>query len=156
MATETERKFLLKGDFRKYIERNSSIRQGYLSSVPGRTVRIRLSDDNGYLTVKGASSANGLSRYEWEKSISPDDARMLLSLCEPGIIEKTRHYISHGDHVIVVDEFMGENEGLILAEVELENESEPFEKPDWLGDEVTGDHRYYNSFLKDHPWPGWK
>ena len=156
MGTETERKFLLKGDFRKFVEKKITIRQGYLSSAPERTVRVRLSGDQGYLTIKGPSAQNGLSRYEWEKSISPDEAMMLLSLCEPGLIEKTRHYIRHGHHVIEVDEFLGENKGLIIAEVELEHDEEPFVKPDWLGEEVTGDHRYYNSYLKDHPWPGWK
>jgi len=149
MATETEKKFLVRGEFRDGIYQSSEIAQGYLCSVPERTVRIRLRGEKGYITVKGAGSASGASRFEWEKEISAAEAQELLQLCEPGMISKTRHLIRNTDgrHIWEVDEFHGKLEGLILAEIELSDENEPFDRPDWLSEEVTGDPRYYNSSL---------
>jgi len=152
---EIERKFLVAGDFRKEVSGASRIIQGFLSSAPGRTVRVRVRDDKGYLTVKGP--AQGLTRFEWEKEISADEARQLLALCEPGAIDKTRHLVPTADgHVWEVDEFHGDNEGLVVAEIELEAEDEPFVRPAWVGEEVTGDRRYYNSSLTKCPYKDWK
>ena len=152
---EIERKFLVAGDFRKEVSGASRIIQGFLSSAPGRTVRVRIRDDKGYLTVKGP--AQGLTRFEWEKEIPADEARQLLALCEPGAIDKTRHLVPAADgHVWEVDEFHGDNEGLVVAEIELEAEDEPFVRPVWLGAEVTGDRRYYNSSLTKCPYKDWK
>ncbi|MBD8387487.1 CYTH domain-containing protein [Dysgonomonas sp. BGC7] len=156
MALEIERKFLVSGDFKKDAYAHQEIVQGYLSSVAERTVRVRIKGEKAYLTVKGESSSSGVSRFEWEKEISTSDARELLTLCEPGIIDKIRYLVKMGSHVFEVDEFHGENEGLIVAEIELQNESEPFEKPEWLSIEVTGDIRYYNSSLIKNPYKNWK
>ncbi len=156
MALEIERKFLVSGDFKKDAYTHQEIVQGYLSSVAERTVRVRIKGEKAYLTVKGESSSSGVSRFEWEKEISTSDARELLTLCEPGIIDKIRYLVKMGSHVFEVDEFHGENEGLIVAEIELQNESEPFEKPEWLSIEVTGDIRYYNSSLIKNPYKNWK
>jgi CYTH domain-containing protein len=120
-----------------------------------RTVRVRISDDKGYITVKGRSNDGGLSRFEWEKEISVHEAEALLSLCEPGVIDKVRYIVNVGTHVFEVDEFHGDNEGLLLAEVELSSVDEDFERPQWLGEEVTGDRRYYNSYLSVHPFITW-
>lgn len=155
MALEIERKFLVKGDFRPEIVGSSRISQGYISTVPGRTVRIRTSATSAFLTIKGALNDSGVSRYEWEMEIPAVDASDLLRLCEPGIIEKTRYEVKRGNHMFEVDEFHGDNEGLIIAEIELASEEEPFEKPDWLGEEVTGDRRYYNSMLMKNPYKNW-
>lgn len=148
MATEIERKFLVKGDFKLQAISENRIMQGYLSSVPERTVRIRVKKEKGYITIKGATNETGTSRYEWEKEIPKNEALELMKLCEPGIIDKTRFLVPVGKHVYEVDEFYGHNKGLILAEIELSNEHENFEKPDWLGEEVTGNYKYYNSYLK--------
>lgn len=148
MATEIEKKFLVKGDFKLQAISESRIMQGYLSSVPERTVRIRVKKEKGYITIKGATNETGASRYEWEKEIPKNEALELMKLCEPGIIDKTRFLVPVGKHVYEVDEFYGHNKGLILAEIELSNEHENFEKPDWLGEEVTGNYKYYNSYLK--------
>ena len=156
MGQEIERKFLVSGGFRSGANGATRITQGYLCSVPERTVRVRIRGDRGYITVKGAGSASGASRFEWEKEIPADEARELMRLCEPGVIDKTRWIVPIGTHTFEVDEFHGENEGLILAEVELGSEDEPFERPSWLGDEVTGDPRYYNSTLSRHPFREWK
>jgi CYTH domain-containing protein len=129
--------------------------QGYISSQHGRTVRVRLRDDKGYLTIKGPSDAAGMSRYEWEKEIPADEARQLMTLCEPGLIDKTRYLVRSGQHVFEVDEFYGDNAGLVMAEVELAREDEPYVKPDFIGKEVTGDVRYYNSYLKANPFTQW-
>lgn len=129
--------------------------QGFLNSHKERTVRVRISDKKGFLTIKGESSASGLSRFEWENEIPLVDAKNLLQLCEPGQIEKTRFYINIGKHIFEVDEFLEENQGLIIAEVELTSEDEEFEKPDWLGEEVTGDVKYYNSMLSKQPYSKW-
>lgn len=155
MGLEIERKFLIKGDFKQYAYKQEDIVQGYLSSVPERTVRVRIKGEKAYLTIKGAGNISGLSRYEWEKEIPAHDARELLNLCEPGIIDKTRYYIKNDKYIFEVDEFHGENEGLIMAEIELTNEADIFEKPDWLGYEVTGDERYYNSYLSQKPHTKW-
>jgi CYTH domain-containing protein len=156
MAQEIERKFLVKDDSYKALAYHSSrIAQGYICSMRGRTVRVRIRDDKGYLTIKGPSDASGLGRYEWEKEIPVSEAADLLRLCEPGIIDKTRYIIEADGHTFEVDEFHGDNEGLILAEIELSSEDEAFTKPSWLGKEVTGDARYYNSMLMKHPYKNW-
>ncbi|MBP5336252.1 MAG: CYTH domain-containing protein [Bacteroidales bacterium] len=151
---EIERKFLVAGDFRGEVSGASRIIQGFLSSAPGRTVRVRLRDDKGYLTVKGP--AQGLTRFEWEKEIPAAEAEQLLQFCEPGAIDKTRHLVPAADgHVWEVDEFHGDNAGLVVAEIELGSEDEPFDRPAWLGAEVTGDRRYYNSSLTHCPYKDW-
>ena len=152
---EHERKFLVTGNFRKHAEQSMRISQGYLSSVPERTVRVRRLGDKAYLTVKGAGNTSGVSRFEWEIEISPADADALLSLCEPGTIDKTRYYVPERGHQFEVDEFHGANEGLLIAEVEVASEFEEFHRPDWLGAEVTGDARYYNAMLARHPYSTW-
>ena len=152
---EIERKFLVAGDFRGEVSGASRIIQGFLSSAPGRTVRVRIRDDKGYLTVKGP--AQGLTRFEWEKEIPAAEAEQLLQLCEPGAIDKTRYLVPAADgHVWEVDEFHGDNAGLVVAEIELGAEDEPFERPAWLGAEVTGDRRYYTSSLTHCPYKDWK
>jgi len=153
---EIERKFLVTSEaFKKEAFAQNRIAQGYLSSVPGRTVRVRIKGDEGFLTIKGASNESGLSRFEWEKEIPVDEAQKLLMLCEKGAIDKTRFEVKVGSHVFEVDEFYGENKGLIMAEVELGSETESFEKPLWLGKEVTNDKRYYNSYLSKNPFTKW-
>ncbi|MFA6335009.1 MAG: CYTH domain-containing protein [Bacteroidales bacterium] len=152
---EIERKFLVTGEFRVYSTDFKTIKQGYLSSVPERSVRIRVKGKRGFITIKGASGTGGISRFEWEREISASDAEELLKLCEPGIIEKNRYEVVAGSHVYEVDEFLGDNIGLIIAEIELKNEDEDFEKPEWLGKEVTGDVRYYNTWLSEHPFNKW-
>lgn len=156
MHFEIERKFLVKGPFKELASSSSHIMQGYISSMRGRTVRVRIRNDKGYLTIKGPSDQGGLVRYEFEKEISLQDAHDLMKICEPGIIDKTRYLVPFGGHVFEVDEFYGENEGLILAEVELESPDEPFEKPAFLGREVTGDRRFYNSCMRTNPFCQWK
>ncbi|MBE6222550.1 MAG: CYTH domain-containing protein [Bacteroidales bacterium] len=156
MAQEIERKFLVKGSFKEAAFDALRITQGYLSTAPGRSVRVRLRGEQGFLTIKGPSLDGGLSRFEWEKEIGAQDARELLALCEPGIIDKTRWLVKAGRHTFEVDEFHGDNEGLIVAEVELGTPDEAFEKPAWLGEEVTGDRRYYNSALTKNPYKDWK
>ena len=153
---EIERKFLVTShDFKTAAFAKNHIAQGYLSSVPERNVRVRIKGDKGFLTVKGASNKSGLSRFEWEKEIPVREARELLKLCEKSIIDKTRFEVKIGNHIFEVDEFYGENQGLIIAEIELESEMETFEKPVWLGKEVTNDDRYYNSFLSKNPYENW-
>lgn len=156
MAQEIERKFLVKDDsFKELAYSFSRIVQGYICSGRGRTVRVRIRDDKGFLTIKGPASVDGLSRYEWEKEIPLEEAKELMKLCEPGMIDKTRYLVQSGNHVFEVDEFYGENEGLVVAEVELDSEEEAYEKPDFVGEEVTGDVRYYNSFLMRKPYKIW-
>lgn len=156
MTNEIERKFLVSGDFKNQATDSYRITQGYLSSVPQRTVRVRTKGDKGFLTIKGIGNEAGTSRFEWEKEISTDDAKALLAICEPGIIDKTRFHVHVGDHTFEVDEFYGENDGLIVAEVELSKENEDFEKPGWLGKEISGDVKYYNSMLMKNPYKNWK
>ncbi len=154
---EIERKFLVRGDGYKRQARSSSrIKQGYICSGHGRTVRVRLRDSQAFLTIKGPSLDGGLSRYEFEKEITFDEALSLFRLCEPGVIDKTRYLVDCGNHTFEVDEFYGENEGLVMAEVELSSPDEPYEKPDFIGKEVTGDHRFYNSHLRQNPYKKWK
>ena len=155
MAQEIERKFLVTGSFKEQAYAHSRIAQGYISSRRGATVRVRIRDDRGYLTIKGASNASGTSRYEWEREIPLREAEELMRLCEPGLIDKTRYLVRCGAHVFEVDEFYGDNEGLVMAEVELSREDEPFTRPDFLGQEVTGDARYYNSHLMKFPYSMW-
>ena len=155
MANEIERKFLVDDEFRDFSTAETRIVQGYLSSVPERTVRIRIKGDKGYITIKGIGNESGATRYEWEDKISVSDATELLSICEPGVIDKTRFLVKHGEHTFEVDEFYGENEGLIVAEVELDSEEEEFDRPDWLGAEVTGEEKYYNSMLMKNPFKAW-
>lgn len=156
MALEIERKFLVKDDsYKKMAYHASRIVQGYICSARGRTVRVRIRDEKGYLTIKGAADSQGLCRYEWEKEIPLQEAQELMKLCEPGLIDKTRYLVYIGQHIFEVDEFYGENEGLIVAEVELKSENESYDIPDFLGDEVTGDVRYYNSFLMKNPYKHW-
>nr|WP_315188794.1 CYTH domain-containing protein [uncultured Flavobacterium sp.] len=153
---EIERKFLVTSNaFKTDAFSQNKIAQGYLSSVPERTVRVRIKGDKGFVTVKGISSDSGMSRFEWEKEIPVDEAENLLKLCEKGIIDKIRFNVTIGNHTFEVDEFYGENEGLIIAEIELNSENEAFEKPNWLGEEVTNDKRYYNSYLSNHPFKNW-
>lgn len=154
---EIERKFLIKSEaFKKVAFKKHNIIQGFLNSNKERTVRVRLKDEKGFITVKGKSSKDGLTRFEWEKEISKFEAEALLKLCEPTIINKTRYNIQVGKHVFEVDEFFGENKGLLIAEVELEHENESFQKPNWLGSEVTGSIKYYNSQLSKQPFNTWK
>lgn len=154
---EIERKFLVTStQFMSEAFRSTRIVQGYLNSDPERTVRIRVKGEKGYLTIKGIGSESGLSRFEWEKEIPLADAERLLILCEKGIIDKIRYEVKVGKHLVEVDIFAGENEGLILAEIELKSEEEHIEKPTWLGKDVTNDNKYYNAFLSKNPFQKWK
>lgn len=156
MALEIERKFLVLDDsFKHEAFSKSHIVQGYICSERGRSVRIRIRDERAYITIKGPSLSGGLARYEFEQEIPMDDARQLLTLCDPGIIDKTRWLVKAGSHTFEVDEFAGENQGLVIAEVELNSENEAYEKPHFIGQEVTGDRRYYNSQLRRNPYSRW-
>ncbi|GAA4111038.1 CYTH domain-containing protein [Aquimarina addita] len=153
---EIERKFLLTSEaFKQVAENSTHIIQGYLNADPNRTVRVRITDKKGFLTIKGKSNETGISRFEWEKEIDFSEAKELIKLCEKEVIEKIRYEITSGTHIIEVDEFFGNNEGLLLAEIELNDENESFLKPDWIGKEVTGDPRYYNSFISKNPYTLW-
>lgn len=156
MAQEIEKKFLVAGEFKESAKKATRITQGYLSSVPERTVRVRVKGEKGYITVKGIGNDSGASRFEWEKEIPVEDVRDLLKICEPGVIDKTRYLVDCDGHTFEVDEFYGDNEGLIVAEVELSDENEAFTRPSWLGEEVTGDKKYYNSMLMKNPYKNWK
>jgi adenylate cyclase len=156
MAQEIERKFLVSGEFKGEAVKQTRITQGYLSSVPERTVRVRVKGDKGFITIKGIGSASGASRYEWEKEIPVEEVRELLQICEPGVIDKTRYLVKNGELTFEVDEFYGENEGLTVAEIELSSEDQAFDRPSWLGQEVTGDVRYYNSMLMKTPFTKWE
>ena len=156
MNIETERKFLVQDEgFKAQAVENHRIRQGYIAHDGGRTVRVRLWDDTGVLTIKGPSMDGGMSRYEWEKTITREEADDLFLLCKPGVVDKTRWIIPAGTRKFEVDEFHGDNEGLVMAEIELGSPDEAFEKPSWLGEEVTGDKRYYNSYLARIPFKRW-
>ena len=144
---EIERKFLVKGDFSPFVTKTEKIIQAYIVSEKERTVRVRVKGEKAFLTIKGAANSNGFSRLEFEYPIPIDDAQHILNLAIPGIIEKDRNYIPFGNHIYEVDVFHGNHEGLIIAELELQSENESFEKPDWLGDEVTGNEQYYNAYL---------
>lgn len=156
MPQEIERKFLVTDtSYRSQAYSASRICQGYICSARGRTVRVRIRGGKGFLTIKGASDPSGMSRYEWEKEIPLAEAEELMRLCEPGMIDKTRYLVKCGKHTFEVDEFYGENEGLVVAEVELGNMNEPFEQPSFLGEEVTGQIEYYNSSLMKKPYKCW-
>lgn len=165
MKQEIERKFLVDGDYRPLVYKSIHIVQGYLNTAPGKTVRVRTKGGKGYLTIKGKANANrnpqdgsisGFARFEWEKEIALSEAEDLLRLCGDEVIDKTRHLVEYGGHIIEIDEFHGLNDGLTVAEIELEREDEPFEKPSWLSEEVTDDPRYYNSALLGNPYCRWK
>lgn len=157
MPQEIERKYLvLSNEFKLEAFKKANIKQGYLSSIPERTVRVRIKGNKGFITVKGIANASGVSRYEWEKEISMSEAEELLLICEPGIIDKIRYEVKVGNFIFEIDEFYGENEGLVIAEIELMDENDSFEKPAWLGEEVTGNNKYYNSMLKKNPYTKWK
>lgn len=154
---EIERKFLVNSDqFKALAFTKNHIAQGYLNSNPERTVRIRIKGESGFLTIKGKGNGSGVSRFEWETEIPLIEAKHLIQLCEKGVIDKIRYEVRSGNHVFEVDEFFGDNEGLIIAEIELNSEDESFEKPNWLGNEVTNDERYYNAYLSHHPYKTWK
>ena len=152
---EIERKFLIRNKFKHFAKKSIRITQGYLSSVPERVVRVRIYGDTGFLTIKGIGNASGTTRFEWEKEISIIEAQSLLNLCEAGVIDKIRYLIEIENFTYEVDEFFGENEGLVIAEIELPNENAVFPKPEWLGEEVTGVARYYNSALTQTPFSKW-
>ncbi len=157
MSIEIERKFLVaSNDYKKESYQKNYIKQGFLNSDKERVVRVRLKDDIGFLTIKGKSNKTGLSRFEWEKEISKKDAEDLFKLCEKGIIEKYRYLVKANTHIYEVDEFLGDNEGLIVAEIELSSEYEAFFKPSWLDEEVTGAVKYYNSMLSKNPYKNWE
>ena len=156
MALEIERKFLVRGEFKSSAVSSSHIIQGYLCKESGRTVRVRIRDDKAYLTIKGPSFDGGLSRFEWEKEIPVGDARELMKLSISPIIDKRRFLVPYEGHTFEVDEFYGDNEGLTMAEVELSDQKEIFARPEWLGEELTGDKRFYNSHLAMHPFKEWR
>lgn len=158
MSKEIERKFLVDGDYKSESYESKRIIQGYLSRVPQRVVRVRVKEDKGYITIKGETNSSGASRFEWEKEIPVDEAKALLQLAEPGIINKNRYLIKNtdGKHTWEVDEFHGDNDGLVIAEIELSDEYDLFDKPKWLGKEVTGDKRYYNAYLSNNPFRSWQ
>jgi adenylate cyclase len=147
MAIETERKFLAKPGFEQHAVKKVRIVQSYFSTEPDRTIRLRIANEKGIITFKSKAGKGTFSRNEWEFEIPLKDAKEMLNICLPGRIEKTRYYVPTGVHVFEVDVFHGKNEGLIIAEIELGSESEEFEKPAWLGEEVTGNAAYYNSNL---------
>lgn len=154
---EIERKFLIKSDAYKHeAVSKERIIQGFLNTHEERTVRVRITGGFGYLTIKGKSNASGTSRFEWEKELPVAEAKALLEICEKGIIDKTRYSIPKGQHIFEIDEFHGDNDGLVIGEIELTEEHEPYEHPDWLGDEVTGEVKYYNSKLSKYPFKTWQ
>ncbi len=154
---EIERKYLIKSEaYKQEAFKQTRIIQGFLNTHKERTVRIRLKGNTGFITVKGESNANGLTRFEWEKELNKQEAQSLLKLCEPGIIDKIRYEVNYKNHIFEIDEFYGDNQGLVVAEIELSSENETFEKPEWLGKEVTGNIKYYNSQLSKHPFKLWK
>jgi CYTH domain-containing protein len=153
---EIERKFLVHSlDFVKEAIQFQKIAQGYLNATPERTVRIRIKDQKGFITIKGKGDETGTTRFEWEKEIALHEAEVLLKLCEKGAINKTRYLIPKGKHTFEVDIFEGENKGLIVAEIELSDANETFEKPNWLSEEVTGNEKYYNAYLSKKPFTTW-
>lgn len=154
---EIERKFLvLNQDYREEATSSAEMVQGFLSTDPSRTVRIRRMGDCAWITIKGKTTFGGTTRNEWEYEIPVDEADAMLVLCQPGVLRKNRYRVPAGQHIFEVDEFLDENLGLVVAEVELKNVSESFEKPFWLGREVTGEPSYYNSQLSVKPYSTWK
>ena len=154
MAQEIERKYLVVGEFKHLAHNSMHLVQGYIASGK-RTVRVRIGNKGAWLTIKGPSRNGGLSRYEWEKEIDAEEAMELLQLAEGAVIDKVRYYVDYEGHTIEVDEFFGENEGLVMAEIELQSEDERVVLPAWLGREVTGEKRFYNSHLREHPYKDW-
>lgn len=153
---EIERKFLVTNDHYKVgATSRTRIVQGFLNTDPERTVRVRIKGDKGFMTVKGISNEAGTMRFEWETGMTGEEAEALLQLCEPTVIEKIRYEVPQGNFMFEVDEFLGENKGLVIAEIELENEHDTYERPDWLGKEVTGEIKYYNSMLSKNPFTKW-
>ena len=156
MNLEIERKFLIiNTNFKKESYQKKYIQQGFLNTDKNRVVRVRIIEEKAYLTIKGVSDKSGTSRFEWEKEISLQEAKSLMNLCEKGVIEKYRYFHKLENHVFEIDEFPGDNDGLIIAEVELKNKNEVFIKPSYLGKEVTGDEKYYNSNLSKIPFKDW-
>jgi CYTH domain-containing protein len=156
MSLEIERKFLVKNDdFKKASYQQKTIKQGYLCNHQSNTVRVRIADETGFLTIKGPSNESGTTRFEWEKEIDKNEAEELLLLCEPSIIDKTRYLVKNHHLVFEVDVFYGDNLGLLIAEIELSSEDEAFDKPAWLGKEVTGIEKYYNSKMSKNPFKNW-
>lgn len=154
MAQEIERKYLVVGEYKHLAHNSMHLIQGYIASGK-RTVRVRIGDSGAWLTIKGPSRNGGLSRYEWEKEIDVEEAKELLQLAEGAVIDKVRYYVDYEGHTIEVDEFHGDNEGLVIAEIELQSEDERVVLPKWLGREVTGEKRFYNSHLRTHPYCEW-
>lgn len=155
MNIEIERKFLVIGDFKSQAVGKFEIKQGYISTDPDRVVRIRVADKKGFITIKGSSDESGMARLEWEQEIGYEDANLLLDLCNKPVIEKIRFVVEYENHIIEVDEFSGENKGLVIAEIELSDKDEQVELPNWIGNEVTNDFKYYNSYLSNHPYINW-
>jgi adenylate cyclase len=156
MNIEIERKFLVAGPFIHLAVKQLSIRQGYLSFDPERNVRIRTANNDAYITIKGKTNESGMSRFEFEKEITLEEAELLFKLCIGYLIEKTRYHVPSEGHLFEVDVFYGANEGLIIAEIELKSETEALKIPDWIGEEVTGIKKYYNSHLVQHPFNDWQ
>lgn len=153
---EIERKFLVRNEnYKKQATHQFQIAQGYLNTDPHRTVRVRVKGDKGYINVKGIGNASGTTRFEWEKEIDVTEAQALLEMCEETIIDKIRYEVPYGNHLYEVDEFKGQNDGLVVGEIELSSEDEDFDKPDWLGEEITGQDKYYNSYLSNTPYKNW-
>lgn len=156
MSLEIERKFLVKNDdYKREAYQKKEMKQGYLNADKNRTVRIRIANDKAFITIKGKSNSSGTTRFEWEKEIDKNEAEQLLALCEPSIIDKTRFLVKSNHHTFEIDEFYGDNQNLVVAEIELSSENETFEKPVWLGKEVTGNKKYYNSSLSKNPYNNW-
>ncbi|MHA7055722.1 CYTH domain-containing protein [Aquimarina sp. M1] len=153
---EIERKFLVTSElYKQEAQKSTLIVQGFLNTDPERTVRVRIKGKQAFITVKGIGNTSGTTRFEWEKEIPTNEAEALMKICEKGVIKKTRYEIKSKNHTIEVDEFFGKNKGLTIAEIELTKEEEKFSKPDWLGEEVTGDTQYYNSQLSKKPFTTW-
>ncbi len=155
MHFEIERKFTVKGDFKCYSEKSIYVKQGYISTDPERTVRVRIAGDKGFITIKGIADKSQMKRFEWEKEIPEYEAEELFSLCKKPVVEKTRYIVKYKNHIFEVDEFLGNNDGLIIAEVEFNSVDEKIELPEWIGEEVTGDKRFYNSYIALHPYNTW-
>lgn len=153
MMTEIERKYLVKGDFKSRARACVEMKQGYICADPGRSVRVRICGDAAYLTIKGP--AVGISRFEWERQIPVEEGEALMKLCHTGIVLKTRYIIDYDGHIWEVDEFHGDNEGLVVAEIELKEENEKFALPQWISKEVTSDPRYLNTNLAANPYKNW-
>ena len=153
MAAEIERKFLVLDDSWRSADSGTKMAQGYLSLDPDRTVRVRVAGENAWLTIKGRTK--GITRAEFEYPIPLEDAEAMLAICLPSVIDKTRHRVLHAGHLWEIDVFHGENAGLTVAEVELTTENEALELPHWAGEEVSGDARYFNSYLAAHPFQSW-